>query len=70
MVPEGDGRGITGIRHFEGQGGRGPYVRGVGGMLVKWLQRGAVPCILSKEVLSKNAARDPSLSVSFSRNIN
>ncbi|KAF4100653.1 hypothetical protein G5714_018849 [Onychostoma macrolepis] len=27
MVPEGDGRGITGIRHFEGQGGRGPYVR-------------------------------------------
>ncbi len=50
MVPEGDGRSITGIRHFEGQGGRGPYIRagGVGGMLVKWLQRGAVPCILSK----------------------
>ncbi|KAK9957894.1 hypothetical protein ABG768_012095 [Culter alburnus] len=26
MVPKGDGRAITGIRHFEGQGGRGPYV--------------------------------------------
>ncbi|KAG1960579.1 zinc finger protein [Pimephales promelas] len=26
MVPKGDRRAITGIRHFEGQGGRGPYV--------------------------------------------
>lgn len=50
MVPKGDGRAITGIRHFEGQGGRGPYVlvgwRGGdgGGMLVKWLQSVAVHC--------------------------